>query len=66
MRKAGQEMIRKDVESFLEPSGTGKLTERGMKLNGSITTRDYMTIEVHPTSSLKASEVPKKTRKRLQ
>jgi predicted nuclease with RNAse H fold len=67
LRKADREMIRKRYRVF--PPGfkaMRKLTARGEKLNKLIAEKGYKTIEVHPTSTRKALNMPKKDWKEIQ
>jgi predicted nuclease with RNAse H fold len=67
LRKADKEMIRKGYRVF-PPSfpAMRKLTTRAAKLNKLITEKGYRTIEVHPTSTRKALNIPLKDWKKIQ
>jgi len=67
LRKADREMIKKGYRVF--PPGLPamrKLTARAMQLNKLITEKGYKTIEVHPTSTRKALNIPLKDWRRIQ
>jgi len=67
LRRADKEMIRKGYRVF-PPSlpAMMKLTLRGMKINKSIAEKGYKTIEVHPTSTRKALNMPSKDWGKIQ
>jgi len=67
LRRADKEMIRKGYRVF-PPSlpAMRKLTLRGMKINKSIAEKGYKTIEVHPTSTRKALNMPSKDWGKIQ
>lgn len=67
LRKADAEMMRKGYHVF-SPSlqGMRKLTMRATKLNRLISEKGYRTIEVHPTSTCKALNMPLKNWKEIQ
>lgn len=67
LRKADKEMIRKGYRVF-PPSieAMRKLTVRAIKLNKLIAEKGYKTIEVHPTSTRKALNMPPKDWKEIQ
>ena len=66
-RKVDREMIRKGYR-VLPPnlSAMKKLTLRAIKLNKLIAEKNYKTIEVHPTSTRKALQMPPKDWKTIQ
>ncbi|HVP92913.1 MAG TPA: DUF429 domain-containing protein [Acidobacteriota bacterium] len=61
LRKADKEMIKNGYRVF-PPSlpAMKKLTIRAMALNKLISEKEFRTIEVHPTSTCKALDMPKK------
>jgi len=66
-RKADKEMIRKGYRVF--PPGLSamrKLTLRAMKINKLIAEKGYKAIEVHPTSTRKALNMPLKDWREIQ
>jgi len=67
LRKADREMIRKGYRVF-PPSlpAMRKLTVRAMKINKLIKEEGYKTIEVHPTSTRKALNMPSKEWGKIQ
>lgn len=67
LRKADEEMIRKGYRVFppMLPN-MDKLTMRAIKLNKLITEKGYKTIEVHPTSTRKALNIPTKNWGQIQ
>lgn len=67
LRKADEEMIRKGYHVF-PPSlpAMRKLTIRAMKLNKLIARKGYNTMEVHPTSTCKALNMPLKKWGKIQ
>jgi predicted nuclease with RNAse H fold len=67
LRKADREMIRKGYRVF-PPSlqGMKKLTLRAARLNKLISEKRYRTIEVHPTSTCKALDMPLKDWRKIQ
>ena len=67
LRKADKEMIKKGYRVF--PPGLPamrKLTERATQLNKLITEKGYRTIEVHPTSTRRALNMPLKDWVKIQ
>lgn len=67
LRKADREMIKRGYKVF--PPGLPammQLTLRGIKINKLITEKGYKTIEVHPTSTRKALNMPLKDWKEIQ
>lgn len=67
LRKADKEMMRKGYRVF--PSslpGMKKLTLRSIRLNKLIAEKGYKTIEVHPTSTRKALNIPLKDWGKIQ
>jgi len=67
LRKADKEMIRKGYRVF-PPNlpAMRKLTLRAIRLNKLIAEKGYKTIEVHPTSSRKALDMPLKDWRKIQ
>ncbi len=67
LRKADKEMIRKGYRVF-PPSlpAMKKLTVRAIKLNKLVTKSGHKTIEVHPTSTRKALNMPSKDWGKIQ
>ena len=67
LRKADKEMIRRGYRVF-PPSikAMRKLTARTIKLNKLIAEKGYKIIEVHPTSTRKALNIPAKEWKEIQ
>jgi len=67
LRKADKEMIREGYRVF-PPSlpAMKKLTVRAVKLNKLIAEKGYKTIEVHPTSTRKALNMPSKDWRKIQ
>ncbi len=67
LRKADKEMIRKGYRVF-PPSlpAMKKLTLRAIRLNKLIAEKGYKTIEVHPTSTRKALNIPLKDWGKIQ
>lgn len=67
LRNADKEMIRRGYR-VLPPMlpNMKKLTMRAMKLNAEIMEMGYKTIEVHPTSTRKALNMPTKNWKQIQ
>jgi predicted nuclease with RNAse H fold len=66
-RKADREMIRKGYRVFpLNLSAMKKLALRAIRLNRLIEEKRYKTIEVHPTSTRKALQMPLKDWKAIQ
>lgn len=67
LRKADKEMIRKGYRVF-PPSlpAMRKLTLRTMKINTLIAEKGYKTVEVHPTSTRKALNMPPKDWEKIQ
>ena len=60
-READKEMISKGYKVFPPKlPAMEKLTLRAIKLNRLITEKEYKTIEVHPTSTRKALNMPAK------
>jgi predicted nuclease with RNAse H fold len=67
LRKADREMIKEGYRVFPPRlPGMQKLTLRAMKLNKSIAKAGYKTIEVHPTSTRKALNMPTKDWGKIQ
>jgi predicted nuclease with RNAse H fold len=67
LRKADREMIKRGYRVFPPRlPGMQKLTLRAMKLNKSIAKAGYKTIEVHPTSTRKALNMPTKDWRKTQ
>jgi predicted nuclease with RNAse H fold len=67
IRKADKEMMRKGYRVFPPGfKGMRKLTARAVKLNKLIVEKGYEVIEVHPTSTRKALNMPTKDWKRIQ
>lgn len=67
LRKADKEMIKHGYHVFPPRlSAMKKLTIRAKRLNKFIATREYKTIEVHPTSTRKALNMPTKDWKEIQ
>lgn len=67
LRKAEKEMMKSGYR-VLPPSlpAMEKLADRVMKLNRLIAEEGFKTIEVHPTSTCKALEMPPKNRRKTQ
>ena len=67
LRKADRKMIRRGYRVF-PPSlqAMRKLTLRAMKINKLIAQKGYKTIEVHPTSTRKALNMPSKDWEKIQ
>ncbi len=67
LRKADKEMIRRGYRVFPPSMKTmRKLTVRAIKLNKLIAEKGYKIIEVHPTSTRKALNMPSKDWKEIQ
>jgi len=67
LRKADREMIKEGYHVFpLRLPGMQKLTLRAMKLNKSIAKAGYKPVEVHPTSTRKALNIPTKDWGKIQ
>jgi len=67
LRKADKEMIRRGYRVFPPSLQTmRKLTLRAMKINKLIADKGYKTIEVHPTSTRKALNMPPKDWEKIQ
>jgi predicted nuclease with RNAse H fold len=67
LRKADHEMIRRGYRVFPPVlSAMRMLTERAIKINKLITEKGYKTIEVHPTSTRKALNMPSKDWRKIQ
>lgn len=67
LRRADEEMIRRGYRVFPPVlSAMRMLTERAIKLNNLITEGGYKTIEVHPTSTRKALNMPAKDWRKIQ
>jgi len=67
LRRADKEMIRRGYRVF-PPSlpAMKKLTMRAIKLNKLIAEKGYKTIEVHPSSTCKALNIPAKDWRKIQ
>lgn len=66
-RKADREMIRRGYRVFPPKlPAMRKLTVRAMELNKLIAEEGYKTIEVHPTSTRKALNIPSKDWRKIQ
>jgi predicted nuclease with RNAse H fold len=67
LRRAEKEMIKRGYKIFpLKLPAMEKLTIRAIKLNTLIAEKGYKTIEVHPTSTRKALNMPTKDWTRIQ
>jgi predicted nuclease with RNAse H fold len=67
LRRADEEMIKRGYRVFPPTlSAMRMLTERAIKLNKLIMEKGYKTIEVHPTSTRKALNMPAKDWRKIQ
>jgi hypothetical protein len=67
LRKADEEMIKRGYRVFPPTlSAMRVLTERAIKINKLITEKGYKTVEVHPTSTRKALNMPAKDWRKIQ